>query len=250
MNVNIISQFTSGRSGAKVYLAEKNGIVGVYKTDIKDPHGVAELSKKLPFRTPEIYDISDDAIFMEYINGVSIKEIIKQNESSSLNVISDFILNYIEYAFSSSEGLFDFGDVINEKINKVSSYISPNYFSNMHTIYPKSVIHGDFTFDNMIYYENEIVLIDLSPTPLSSIHFDMNKFRQDLSGYWFVRYEDDNIQWVNYCEEIYRLINDRYPSLFDDKLYNLMISRIFPYCKENTYDFEYIKQIIVPVLNY
>jgi RIO-like serine/threonine protein kinase len=245
MNVNIISQFISGRSGAKVYLAEKNGIVGVYKTNVKDPYGVYELSKKLPFRTPEIYDISDDSIFMEYINGRPLKDVLRDNDPIKIEIVSDFILSYVDYALNSSLGMYDFSEIINKKIEQVSEFVSTSYLSNIKTVYPTSITHGDFTFDNMIYCENEVCLIDLSPTPFTSVYFDMNKLRQDLTGYWFVRQEPSYAPWVSACNKIYSIIDTKHPSMFDDGLYNLMISRILPYCKNNDFDFNYVLNMLI-----
>jgi len=236
----MISEFLSGRSKSKVYLAELNGIVGVYKTNIRDTAGIVHLSSRIPFRTPEIYEIDEHSIFMEYIQGNSMKDVLQNADNHTIDVVADFILSYIDFSLSSSYGMFDFSLEVNEKISQVSKYVPSDLFTGIRTSYPRTIVHGDFTFDNLIYTDGKISMIDLSPSVFSSIHFDMNKFRQDISGMWFVRTEVDRTPWVNACNKIYNSIQTAYPMLLDDSLYKLMISRIIPYCDNHVSDRNYV----------
>lgn len=244
MDVNIISEFLSGRSKSKVYLAELNGIIGVYKTNIRDTAGIVELSSRMPFRTPEIYEVDETSIFMEYIKGSSMKDTLRDADSRTIGIVSKFILSYIDFSMSSSSGMFDFSTEINDKISQVSKYVPSGLFSDIRTFHPKTVIHGDLTFDNLIYTDGNISMIDLSPTVFSSINFDINKFRQDISGMWFVRNEVDNSPWINSCNKIYNDIQYAYPTLLDDTLYHLMISRIIPYCDNHVDDRNYVLSML------
>jgi len=246
MDVDIIRQFQTGRSGAKVYLAKKNGTIGVYKTNIKNARSVVDSSIKLPFDQPEIYEYNDNSIFMEYIDGIPLKQILKNPSSFVTNQIIDYILSYIEYSLSTTtNNNYDFSDIINRKISYLTNYVDISYFSQICHNRPNGVVHGDFTFDNLIYKNNKLYMIDISPTDFNSIYFDMNKFRQDLSGLWFVRNEKNKNAWKPTCDKIYNTIQLKYPDLFDDATYNLMISRIIPYCSGNEFDRQFILNCLI-----
>lgn len=245
MDVKIISQFESGRSGANTYLAEKDGIIGVYKTNVKSPSKVFELSKVIPFLQPEIYHIDDNSIFMEYIDGITIKEVLYDPSPKIFSVITDYILSYIDFSLSTSTGMHDFTDIINNKILSLNDKVDIHYFKNIKTTHPFTITHGDFTFDNLIYKDGKIYMIDLSPTYFNSIYFDMNKLRQDLTGLWFVRNEKNKNLWTPTCDIIYNNIREKHPDLFDDSIYNLMISRIILYCDNNESDRNYIYNMLI-----
>ena len=247
MDVKILNEFESGRSGAKVYLAEKDGIIGVYKTNVKNPLKVFELSKRIPFLQPEIYDYNHNSIFMEYIDGIMMREVLREPSISIVSHITDYILSYIDFSLSTSSGMYDFSDTINNKILSLGDKVDIRYFKNIKTVHPFTVTHGDFTFDNLIYKDGKIYMIDLSPTDFNSIHFDMNKFRQDLSGLWFVRNQDNKHLWRPTCDTIYKNIQLKYPDLFDDATYNLMISRIIPYCSNNEFDRQFVLNSLISV---
>lgn len=247
MDVKILSEFESGRSGAKVYLAEKNGIIGVYKTNVKNPSKVIELSNRIPFLQPDIYDYNHNSIFMEYIDGIALRDVLRDPLSNIVSNLTDYILSYVDFSLSTSSGMYDFSDIINNKISSLNDKVDIQHFKNIKTVHPFTVTHGDFTFDNLIYKDGKIYMIDLSPTDFNSIHFDMNKFRQDLSGLWFVRNQDNKHLWKPTCDTIYKNIQSRHPDLFDDSIYNLMISRIIPYCSDNDFDRQFVLDSLIPI---
>ena len=242
--MEILNQFLSGRSGAFVYLAKRNDVLGVYKSNVKNTSGIIELTKKLPFASPEIYDVTESSIFMEYIDGEPIKNVLLNSDNLVVNIITDYICNYIDFSLSSSTGIKDFSDVITDKITYLSSWISENKFHGIPVNNPKTLVHGDFTFDNLIYKNGKIYMIDCSPTDFDSIYYDINKLRQDLTGRWFVRNEQSTLPYKPYCDKIYNNVNAEFPNIFHDATYNLMVARILPYCEKNVYDKEYILNMI------
>lgn len=243
MDVKILNKFTNGRSGASVYLAEYQGTIGVYKTGIKNVPALLELRTKIPFRTPIIYEAIGNEVFMEYIDGISVFDYL--NTSENVSEISKYICSYIKFSFDSAIGYKDFSKEIEEKILQVSDTISPSVYDGIPRVLPNTIVHGDFTFDNLIYSNGEFVMIDLSPTQFSSIYFDINKLRQDLNGLWFARNKEITDAIVNKCKLIYYDIATEYPNLFNDSIYRLMVSRIISYCEKNSFDLNYVMNLIV-----
>lgn len=246
MNVDVINQFKIGRSGAKVYLAKKNNTIGVYKTNIKNAPLVVEISKKLPFDQPEIYDYNHNSIFMEYIDGIALKHALKYPSDTVINQVTDYILSYIEYSLSTATNMnYDFSDIITSKISYLKDFVDVRHFNGIRNTNPYTIVHGDFTFDNLIYKDNKLYMIDVSPTEFNSIYYDMNKFRQDLTGLWFVRNEENKLPWKESCNKIYNKIQYHYPNIFNDIEFNLMVSRIIPYCKNDDFDKNYVLNMLV-----
>ena len=96
---------------------------------------------------------------------------------------------------------------------------------------PKSLIHGDFTFDNILHKDGEFYLIDANPTDLCSIYFDGSKLRQDIDGFWFLRNRDDKINFKISCKKISEHLKSKYSFMNYNSLYCFMLSRILPYSK-------------------
>ena len=242
--MKILNQFLSGRSGALVYLAEHNNLVGVYKTNINNTKNIAELSKKIPFPSPEIYEITEDSIFMEYIDGEPIKNVLLNSDKRIISHITNYICEYINFSLSTTDCIKDFSDVVSNKIKQLSPWISDDKFYGIPVTHPKTIVHGDFTFDNLIYRNGKIYMIDFSPTVFDSIYYDINKLRQDLTGRWFVRNEQSPDKFKLQCDTLYNNISNEFPDIFHDSTYNLMIARLLPYCEKNIYDTGYIMNMI------
>lgn len=243
--MQIIKQFFNGRSGASTYLANKDGTLGVFKTNIKSTDGIIDIQNSLPFKTPNIFDIGKHHIFMEYIPGISIKEYLYTFGNSAVLHISDFICQYIDFCNSKTLCNYDYSSEIYSKIEQLSLYVPKSCFDITSTVFPKSVVHGDLTFDNLIYYNKSIYMIDASVTVFDSVHFELNKLQQDLKGLWFVRYETDRKLWDHYCRSIYNIVTSRHPNIFNDNIYRLMVSRVLPYCKNNHFETRYINNMFL-----
>jgi hypothetical protein len=230
--MEIVKRFENGRSGSSVFLVEISGTQLVYKAQIKNVPGVLQLNNLLPFDRPDIVDNGSDWILMQYIPGISMREYFATATQADLHKLIDFIRQYFDFSIASSIQMVDYKNTITDKITALHEFISPEKIKIDATVFPRCVVHGDFTFENIIYYAGKFYMIDLSPGIFDSIYFDANKFRQDLSGYWFARYETNKQVYIDCCNYIYNELSRHY-DFFNDELYKLMISRILPYCDRN-----------------
>lgn len=229
--MKILHTFNKGRSNSIVQLASVDNTVGVYKTNVPNALDVAQKWNSLPFNKPLLHFHTNDSIFMEYIPGISIKTYLEHATIKDLDRLIEFISSYIDYCYENSDILFDYKHVIESKFEIYKKYIPVGTTYDFNTVLPKSITHGDFTLDNLLYYDNKFYLIDISHTVWDSIYFDINKLRQDLTGLWFVRDEDIKHNWKISCDYIYAKLNEKYTGLFNDEIYKLMLSRILPYSK-------------------
>lgn len=224
--------FTTGRSGATVSLVNHNNKTCILKTNVANAKKVVEAMNKCCMPTPMVYEHTDTSILMEYLPGINIYEYLMTTDKNGLDYFVNEIKRYISHCLDNSVD-YDFKIEIQNKIKSTGIDVQ---FSR--TIYPQSYIHGDLTFDNMVFYDDRLYFIDFNYTPLNSIYFDINKLRQDLDAYWFVRDKNNlDIQVrVNYIRE--QLFSD----MFDDTLYKFMLSRILPYVDGS--DSKFIKRAI------
>lgn len=224
--------FTTGRSGATVSLVTYDDKICVLKTNVANANKVVEAMNNCCMPTPTVYEYTDTSIIMEYLPGVSIYEYLMTTDKSGLDYFVNEIKRYIKHCLDNSVD-YDFKSEIEDKIKSTGVDVS---FTK--TVYPKSHIHGDLTFDNMVFYNDRLYFIDFNYTPLNSIYFDINKLRQDLDAYWFARHKNNiDVQIrVNYIRE--QLHNE----MFDNALYKFMLSRILPYVQGS--DSEFIKRAI------
>lgn len=226
MCAEILNVFTNGMSGSNVYLAKIDTQIGVLKTKIKHVDDIIKKHSLIPFDKPQIYWYTEDSIFMEYIPGVSVKQYLKTAHKSDVDKLISYICNYFDYCFSNSIDK-NYHTLLLQKSSELESPIELDLFN---TVLPCSVIHGDFTFDNLLYYNDRFYMIDIHSTPFDSIHFDANKLRQDITSGWFIRNEPNPLLWQLNCNYIYKQLDKKYPYLFNDEIYKFMLLRILPYC--------------------
>lgn len=236
-STKIIHKFENGLSGSDVLLVEINGQSGVLKQNVKNVNSIIDKVNKLPFLQPKIYWYTDNSIFMEYIPGVSIKQYLEVADKKSLDKLVSFISEYFQYCITNNCNMIDYTSLIDAK-----SVLYKNFYDTeicFDKILPSGTTHGDFTFDNIIFHNNNFYMIDVHATDYSSVYFDANKLRQDLTGLWFVRKEKNKIQYKISCEYIYAKLNEQFSFLFNDDIYKLMLLRVLPYCRLQ-YDREFI----------
>ena len=241
--MKIIQEFTNGRSGCYVALAVIDNQLGVYKSGIKNVDQYLLNSKSLPFKKPEIYSYTDTTLFMEYIPGISIKTYLDIATATDLDRLVDYISSYFDFCLNSSIENKDYSNVVLNKqlsINSICDVVTYNF----NCLLPKSITHGDFTFDNLIYYNNDFYMIDISPTDFDSIYFDANKLRQDLTGLWFVRNYNNKANYQLSCNYIYNKLKQKYSNVFNNEIYKFMLSRILPYCINHRKDYDFIMKEI------
>ena len=220
-------KFTTGRSGSTVTLIKQNGKTVVRKDNVKNCVQVVDAMRSCIMPTPEVYEYDDNSLVMEYLPGMTVYEYLLTASKNDIDRLIAEISRYIKHCLRNSTE-YDFSTEI---VNKMRSTGVDINFAN--TVYPRSYIHGDLTFDNIVYYKDKFYFIDFNYTELNSVYFDVNKLRQDLDAYWFIRNRERSVgikMQLNYikCE-----LRKQFTDMFDDKLYKFMLSRILPYVKDD-----------------
>lgn len=238
--MKVIQEFTIGRSGCYVALAVIDDQLGVFKSGIKNIDQYLLNTTLMPFDQPKIYSYTDTTIFMEYIPGISIRNYLETATATDLDRLVAYISSYFDFCLANTTKTEDYSSIVLNKQQRINNICNINLSYKFNYVLPKSLIHGDFTFDNLLYYNNKFYMIDVSPTEFDSIYFDANKLRQDLTGLWFVRNYNNKANYRLSCNYIYDKIKQRYPHIFNDEIYKFMLSRILPYCTDRKEDYDFV----------
>lgn len=218
-----------GHSGVNVSLYDNNTVV---KSGYNKARQSVEILEALPFKTPRIHSVTDDTIIMDYVAGEDLHSYFEHGDNESVDSIIKFIDQYFDWCLSNSEP-YSFYEELQQKVLELGPSINMSPFVPLLQYeMPKSIIHGDFTFDNILHKDGEFFLIDANPTPLSSIHFDGSKLRQDIDGYWFIRNKESNANVKISCLKISEHLKSKYEFMNNNALYCFMLSRIIPYSKD------------------
>lgn len=230
-----------GHSGSIVNLVKIKNQYYVHKSNIKNVKKIIDIYKILKqknLKLANIIDHGDNFILMEYINGIDIYNLLSNEGKDSIKKIIEYINFYFENIIT--EDNYDFSNEIKSKLNhiyKTNQYLEEiisydKLFENIPKIIPKSIIHGDFTFDNIIYKEGNFFLIDINPTNLNSIFFDLSKLLQDIDCYWFMRKKVNILNIKLLCQQISYHLKNKYDFLNNKYILIFMLMRIVPYCKD------------------
>lgn len=242
-----------GHSGCKVQLFNKDGKYFISKSGSTKLRQAAELLislKKKGFNTPEIYYISDNEVHMEYINGVDMRTFIFNATSFEIDKLIKFIDFYIQSTLT-----FDKKTISSEVVKKLkdieySTNLEQLSFSISELIekIPSSgiagLVHGDFTLDNILFFNNEFYLIDANPTDINIVEFDANKIRQDLECLWFVRDQKNKLEYKIVCDRINEHLKNKWEFMNNNYILIFMLMRILPYCKD-----EHTKSFLILEIN-
>lgn len=232
-----------GHSGARVSLYEKNNEYVVIKENYSKARESVAILNILPFPTPSIYEVSDTHIIMEYINGQDMATYLELADKQGINVLIDFLSRYIQWCLDNSEE-YIFDKEIEKKLLDINNYIDLNSFAkNLKVPMPRSIIHGDFTLENIMYANNKFYFIDANPTDLNSIYFDANKLRQDLDCLWFIRNKEEKVQHKIICNKISRELKKQFHFMQNNTIMLLMLARILPYTKDECTESFLLKEI-------
>lgn len=224
-----------GHSGASVSLYDNNTVV---KSGYKKARESAKILEELPFNTPKILDVTDESIVMEYINGDDIASFLEHEGNAGVDSLIKFIESYFDWCLNNSQP-YNFKNELQDKVLEIGQIINiSSLVAEFNSDMPRSLIHGDFTFDNIIHKDGQFYLIDANPTNLNSVYFDGAKLRQDINGFWFIRHKKNKIDYKIACLKIYDHLKSKYSFMQHDNLYTFMLCRILPYCKDDiTTDF-------------
>ena len=222
-----------GHSGATVSLYKDNTTYKVVKENYSKARESVDILESLPFNTPKVYEVTDDKIVMEYINGQDMASYLLSATDKDVDKLIEFLSEYISWCLDNSEYL-DFYEPLLSKVTSLKDYINiSDILKEEWSDIPCSTIHGDFTLENIMYANNKFYLIDANPTNLNSIYFDANKLRQDIDCLWFVRKEKNKLHYKIVCEKISNELKKRFNFMQNDTIIVLMLARILPYCKDD-----------------
>lgn len=218
----------NGHSGASVRLYDNGTVV---KNGYSKARQSAQILESLPFKTPKVYEVTNESIVMEYINGDDISLFLEQNGNEGIDLLVAFVEKYFDWCLSNSV-TYNFENELDDKVIQIGEHINiARLADSLKFNMPRSLIHGDFTFDNILHKDGEFYLIDANPTDLNSIYFDGSKLRQDIDGFWFLRNRDDKINFKISCKKISEHLKSKYNFMNYNSLYCFMLSRILPYSK-------------------
>lgn len=232
-----------GFSSSTVQLCE---IDGSDKYFIKKIGNVSRNIEKLKIlknhiKLPDVFLsqwMEKDTIYMSYINGLNMEELLSTNGSESY---IDFIVDLVEYFKSKIINVdSDFSEIFRNKLSVFENDAElPFTISELINRLPKKITttlcHGDLTMENIIYSDKQFYLIDPVTTEYNSYVFDIAKLRQDLDGKWFLRNNkniDPDISLK--LTGIKNVLIEKFPEAFDDYIYILMLLRVYLHTKLGT----------------
>ena len=222
-----------GHSGATVSLYKDDEGYKVVKENYSKARESVDILNALPFNTPKIYEVTDDKIVMEYINGQDMASYLESATEKDIDKLTNFLTEYIQWCLDNSEYV-DFYEPVLAKVADLSKDINLSFIlKEKWSDIPQSLIHGDFTLENIMYLHGKFYLIDANPTNLNSIYFDANKLRQDIDSLWFVRHKKNKLHYKIVCDKISKKLKKRFNFMQNDTIMILMLSRILPYTKDN-----------------
>ena len=252
MSEQLIKQLV-GHGGGVVKLMCIEGEYYVSKSGTNAGESASLLQKlaKVGFNTPKIYDIHPTYIEMEYIDGIDMQTFINTASTLQLTQLFEFIKQYFTFCLDNSQEESRL-DQIDRKLehlqtigcfNLVNININ-NLYQQLPCAYPcNEVFHGDFTFDNIIYHDDQFYMIDCNPTSLNSIWFDGNKLRQDLDCLWFVRNYKNQSNYSVVCADLSERLKKTFDFLRNDSILIFMLMRILPYCTDKSTEEFLIREI-------
>src|SRR6056300_1475918 len=104
-----------GHSGAKVSLYVEDNEYIVIKENYRKARESVDILNALPFNTPHIYEVTDDKIVMEYINGQDMKSYLLTATEKEIQNLIDFISEYVNWCLDNSTSV-DFYEHVYSKI--------------------------------------------------------------------------------------------------------------------------------------
>jgi len=227
-----------GHSGARVSLYKQHNQYFVVKENYKKARESVDILNALPFATPHVHKVTNDSIVMEYIQGQDMKSYLESATTKDIYKLISYIEDYFDYCLDNSSQYNFYSEITNKTRSLIKNIDLTLKVNDLSSVKPKSLIHGDFTLENIIFANNKFYMIDANPTDLESIHFDGNKLRQDIDCLWFVRNEQNKLNYSINCSKISNELKRKYDFMNDDNLLIFMLSRILPYCTEQlTKDF-------------
>lgn len=186
------------------------------------------------FPVPHVINKHHDTLDMQYIHGLDVSNYLLTH---SQNKLIDFIVDIIDKFQQTSESK-NYTETYVDRLTYINSdqylpFTPAELLDRLPKQLPKSLCHGDFTLENIIYSEDgQFYMIDPVTGPYDSWIFDLAKMRQDLDAKWFIRHKNMMIDVK--LQSIKNTLKEHYAQAFDDHLYILMLLRVYVYAEPNT----------------
>lgn len=263
-----LSSINKAYSHANISLQKNNNNIYVIKKTIRNKKNLLNLNKiktfpnfifnnnyLFNFKNVSISNVKlyDNRIIakINFINGDTGFDILKYMKIEEILKLRKSIIFYIDKNIENSESKLIskelYLDIIYEILLKYKFIDKKlmNFLSKIlkkipsHIQYPIGCNHGDFTFDNMIFKDNEIWLIDQIVSPVETPLQDVVKLYQDIDKNWFIRNGNitDELKIKTICsffksDNFFKNLNKKfYTQLFLTELAST--TRIIPYIKED-----------------
>lgn len=250
-----------GNSGCNIEI--KNNILTKTSANILyNDRLIKQMNKQISFnknmfKTPTVLSNhinTDTDLFsfdMNYINGYDSIDYFNIIGKYEIDLFLDKIYSYFNSFKTNCE--FISVNILDEKIYPIIldyKYLIEKYNKIKSDIYiPLDVCHGDFTLSNMIFYNEEIYLIDFLDTFIESPIQDMVKIKQDIEYLYFLKLSNKyNLKSIIVCDYLNNEITNYFKNFnYYNKYYKLFqfinIARILPYCKNKKMHI-YLKKIL------
>ncbi len=257
-----------GNSGCNIEISGKEVIKStnssLYNQRLKQQSNKQELFKSSVFHAPKIHKsgIKKGKYFftMDYIPYKTFDQAFKFADKIYLDHISEKIILFIKENITgvknfSSEIIISKFNATEEKIKKKNidvSYLKDLFYSLDTDIkLPTGPCHGDLTFSNLLFDNEDIVVIDFLDTYLDSPIQDIVKIKQDTQFFWslmMLNYHYDRVKIMQCLSYIDTKLEMEFSKLdYYVKYYKIFqilnLMRIIPYC-DNINDINFLQNRI------
>lgn len=265
-----------GHSGCGIFLVENDdGTVFVRKISKNSEYNKrleAQCRKQAAFhgdkiKTPKILNtgVNENGLFyfdMEYIQGITLAEYIRNMEIGRIHGLVDDLMSYIENV-DKKDCRNNANEVFSIKLNDLHHKLAGKSEIVDHALdllinhdwsaFQPSSCHGDLTLENIIVRNEELYFIDFLDSFYDSYLMDMGTLMQDIQTMWSYRKDkktDMNlILRLIVCRDLLLdAIREKDSSLVQEVYFSLLqkLIRILPYTTdEKTYSFLQEKIAIV-----
>jgi hypothetical protein len=254
-----MSNLNIGLSGCKIELISKN-IIRKHSKDLTyNSRLQSQSTKQTSFNDFEFLNISapkvlsynfDDLNYfdMEYCTGENVFQHFEYCSISEAQEKINILFQYFDYLVENS---FEYDDEYVKKIiiSKLSSLSSASDYKDIIDLiivkYDElkisnvggSFCHGDLTFGNMLFSENQIYFIDFLDSFINSYLVDFAKIKQDLFYHWITKLNGNNsLRILQIFSYFWYNISYRYCDIINSQAFDLIdfinLIRIEPYANE------------------
>lgn len=252
-----------GMSGCSLRILDKNVIRKQSPTIEYNSRLVKQIEKQSFFHQFKIDSVAVPTVYshgyendlfyadMEYINGKLFIEEFEKIGNDTVVQYTNTIIGYLNYCLHSTQQTYTSYELKDIIKNKLQSLLPTSEHKNFiqHLIsytevcmidnVPKTLCHGDLTFSNMLFYNNNIYFLDFLDSYIDSVVIDIVKLKQDLYYHWCIKNVSAEKHTLIRIQQIFRYIWHRldgvYSSIVHSDFFDLVdvinFLRIEPYVR-------------------